>query len=151
MSDYYDWPYYWEPTEVPNTLSGDLSAVPLIEMQLEREQKEQEQALILDTGSVSTARNELRLHFTSKIFGYTIHASNDNKSAGKLDDFIVQSEDWKIMYMVVSGSGLRSGGSVLVSPSWVEQIAENNSRIDVNLKEETIRISPAYNGTFDLT
>src|SRR5690554_372334 len=42
LSDYYAWPYYWQATDYPNTMPGDLTAVPLIDMQLDREEQEEE-------------------------------------------------------------------------------------------------------------
>lgn len=156
LSDYYHWPYYWEPTEYPETLPGDLTAVPLIEMELEREYEEAE--LIPETGesaesAAGSAADGPNYHIrsTHEIFGYTMHATNDDRSAGKLHDFIVNDKEWNILYAVVDRGGLFSDRKVLVSPSWVEAIDEDQRRVLVNLKEETIKDSPEFTSIQELT
>ena len=155
LSDYYNWPYYWEPTEYPVTRPGDLTAVPLIEMELERQQEEQE--LIPETGvtgdsAAGSGDSNFHLRSTHEIFGYTLYTSNDQGNAGKLHDFIVQDENWSILYMVADTGGLLSSGrKVLVAPTWVEAINEDERRIEVNLSENTIKNSPEFNTTLDLT
>ncbi len=152
FSDYFEWPYYWEPDDVPNTLPGDLTAVPLIDMELDREEKEGEQALIPETGTTGpeTDQPNDRLRSTQALFGDTIHTTNDNRAAGKLFDIVTQSENWNILYLVVDTGGLLSGKKVLVSPNWVRKIDEAGSRIYVNLKQETIQNSPEFQSIHDL-
>lgn len=151
FSDYYEWPYYWEPGDVPNTLPGDLTAVPLIDMEIDREQKEEEQELIPATGDETAGQNNFHLHSTRELFGETIHTTNDDHNAGKLVDIVTQDENWNVLYLVVDTGGLLSSKKVLVSPNWVQQIDEMGSRIDVNLKQETIQNSPEFNSAQDLT
>jgi hypothetical protein len=148
FSDYFEWPYYWEPDDVPNTMPGDLTAVPLINLELEREQKEQE--LIPETGS-ETNQPTIHLRSTQELLGATIHTTNDGHHAGKLVDFVSQSEDWNILYLVVETGGLLSSKKVLVSPSWVTQINRVGSQINVNLNQETINESPEFRSIDDLT
>ncbi len=152
FSDYFEWPYYWEPDDVPNTLPGDLTAVPLIDMELDREQQEGEQELIPQTGTTGSeaAQSNDHLRSTQALFGSTIHTTNDDRSAGKLSDIVAQSEDWNVLYLVVDTGGLLTGKKVLVSPNWVQRIDEAGSRIDVNLKQETIQASPEFHSALDL-
>lgn len=158
LSDYYKWPYYWEPSDVPNTRPGDLTAIPLIELELDRqEEEEQQEALIPETGSreaegEDTAAQEFRLRSANEILGYTIHTTNDDRDAGKLTDLIIQAEDWNVQYLVVNTGGmLVKGKSVLVAPTWVQQFDEGRAQIDVDLKEDSIRSSPAFTSIRDLT
>jgi len=157
LSDHYQWPYYWEPGDVPNTSPGDLTAIPLIELELDRrEEEEQQEALIPETGSresegETTAQN-IHLRSTNEIFGYSIHTTNDDRDAGKLTDLIIQAENWNIQYLVVNTGGrLGTGKSVLVSPTWVQRFDENRFRVDIDLKEDSIHSSPAFTGVRDLT
>lgn len=152
LSDYYKWPYYWEPDEVPNTLPGDLSAVPLIDMQLDKEAQE-DQAANQASGNLTTASSEDQPHLRSTkiLFGQTVHTTNDDQNAGKLADLIVQSEDWDLLYLVVDTGRLFNEKKVLLAPSWVTNIDELENRIDVKLSAQTIHDAPEFNSIDDLT
>lgn len=147
LSDYYEWPYYWQATDYPNTMPGDLTAVPLIDMQLDREEQEEERdrELIPQTGDTPHLRS------TRKTLGSTLHTTNDDQTAGRLVDMIVRDKDWSILYMIADSGGLFPGKKVVVSPNWVEQVDEQDARIDISLSEETIRNSPSFKNVLDLT
>jgi hypothetical protein len=151
FSDYFDWPYYWEPDDVPNTLPGDLTAIPLIDMELDREQQEA-QELIPETGISGTESTEANEHLrsTQVLFGQAIHAANDNRNAGKLVDMVTQDENWSILYLMVDTGGLLPGKKVLFAPSWVKQVDEVNSRIDIDLTQETIHNGPEFTSIEEL-
>lgn len=173
LHTYFNWPFDWEPGDIPTTLPGDLSAIPLIDLELERDQQELEQLerpqqedLIPETGQEQRSQaNEMEkdeissiprsrdLHTRSfiELLGYKIHATNDDKIAGKLVDIIGEDENWKIQYLVVDTGGLISRRNVLLAPQWVRQIIDDDSQIDVDLKEETIWESPGFNSIRDLT
>jgi hypothetical protein len=147
LSDYFEWPYYWDADDVPNTRPGDLTSIPLIEMELDKEQQIEED-MIPQTGPGSRPH----LRNTREILGYTIYAANSRSNAGKLDDLIANGEDWNLLYLVADTGGLLSAGKkVLVSPQWVEVVDEEHSRIVLNLKEETIHNSPEFATIADLT
>jgi hypothetical protein len=142
--DFYEWPYDWDPNEVPETLPGDLTAVPLIEMELEREEQ-----LVPQTGG----RNQpgVNLFNSEDLLGYNVYASNDDRNSGRLHDFFVDSRQWNLRYMVIDTSGLFPGGKkVALAPSWIEAIDEKNSRVIVNLKEETIKNTPEFRSLDEL-
>ena len=142
LADHFEWPYYWDADDVPTTSPGDLTAIPLIDMQLEKEAEEQEQAPQANAnGEVSHLRN------TREIFGYTVHAANDDANAGRLEDLVVNGEDWSVLYMVIDSGGQH----VLVAPAWVKEIDEMDSRIAMDLSSETIRSSPPFATIADLT
>lgn len=144
LFDYYEWPYYWNAADVPTTLPGDLSAVPLIDMELDREQKEEE--MIPQTGK----EEDPHLYRTDMLFGATIHASNDDHDAGSLEDLIVGDEDWEVLYMGVNAGGMLSPKKVVVAPTWVEQMDALGSTINVRLTSDTIQNSPDYKDVLDL-
>jgi hypothetical protein len=144
MHDYYDWPYDWDANQVPETLPGDLTSVPLIEMELDREDQ-----LVPQTGG--TARPVENLHSSDDLFGYSVLASNDDRNSGRLYDFFVDSRQWNLRYMVIDTSGLfPTGKKVALAPSWIEAVDAENSRIVVNLREETIKSTPEYRSIDDL-
>lgn len=132
LSDYYSWPRYWEGDDVPNTLPGDLTAIPLIEMELEKE------PLIPETGSAG--EEDYHLRRAGKLYGYSIEARNGG--AGKLIDFIAQDENWHLHYLVVNTGGILPGKNVLVSPQWVQNVSLDRAEIHVDLDKDTIQNSP---------
>ena len=154
LSDYYHWPYYWEPTEYPNTMPGDLTVVPLVDMELERQNQEAE--LIPETGvtgdsATGFGNGDFHLRSTHEIFGYTLHTTNDQQDAGKLHDMVVQQEDWSILYLIADAGGMLSNRKVLVSPTWVQEVDEDERRVLINLSEDTIKNSPEFNMITDIT
>lgn len=132
LSDYYSWPRYWESDDIPNTLPGDLTAIPLIEMELEKE------PLIPETGAAG--EEEFHLRRAGELYGYSIKARNGG--AGKLVDFIAQDENWDLHYLVVNTGGILPGKNVLMSPQWVQNVSLDRSEILVDLDKDTIHNSP---------
>ncbi len=151
FSDHFEWPYYWEPDEVPNTLPGDLTSVPLINLELDREKQVEEQEMIPETGTSSQEEPAQHLRSTQALFGGTIHTTNDDRNAGKLVDMVAQAEDWNVLYLVVETGGLLSGKKVLIAPTWVKKINETSSQMDVDLKQSTIHDTPEFRSIQDLT
>lgn len=81
------------------------------------------------------------LHRFETLRGAALRAPDGR--AGRLDDFIVNDENWALFYMVVDTSGFLEGErQVLLPPAWVEAIADGE--IAVELNKETIRKSRLY-------
>ncbi len=144
LADHFEWPYYWDADDVPSTRPGDLTAIPLIDMQLEKEAEESQQELVPQTGGESEVSH---LRNTREIFGYAVHAANDDTSAGRLEDLVVNGDDWSVLYMIIDSGGQ----NVLVAPTWVNEIDEMDSRISIDLTSDTIRSSPPFATIADLT
>jgi hypothetical protein len=63
--------------------------------------------------------------------------------AGRLDDFIVNDENWALFFMVVETGGVLEGNKqVLLPPSWVGAIADGE--LTVELSKETVQKSRPY-------
>jgi hypothetical protein len=141
--DYYEWPYDWDQNEVPETLPGDLTAVPLIEMELDKEQQ-----MVPQTGGESRYSH---MFSADDLFGYAIRTTNDEQNAGRLHDLVVNDGNWQVMYMVVDTNGFLPGGKkVAVTPTWVEAVDESDGRLLVNLSEESVSDLPEFNSVEDL-
>jgi hypothetical protein len=151
FSDYYQWPYYWEPDEVPETQPGDLTAIPLIEMELDRQRAEEEmmpetsdENLDERSQASTSSRGGSNLRRVGRFLDNIIYASNDERNAGKLQDFIIRDEDWSVLYMVVETGTALDQKNVLVSPDWVQWMDQESGRVQVELTEDTIRESPPF-------
>lgn len=132
LIDYYDWPYYWKPGEVPGFGTAELMDYPLRELSDEIEEKT----------SISEGSSDPHLRNMREVIGYTIQARDG--AIGHVDDFIIGDEDWRILYMIVEAGNWYAGKKVLVSPQWIEQVRWPEGDVLVDLSRETVKGSPEF-------
>lgn len=134
VHDYFQWPYYWEDEKVvPTTGPGDLTGVPLAEMEADLELQQDEMA----EDSAGETENLRSFH---EVLGFSLNTRDQNGKAGQLDDFLVHDQNWRIFYALVDIGGKK----VIVSPSLMTYIDWDDREIIIDLTSETIAESPAY-------
>jgi uncharacterized protein YrrD len=138
LIDYYDWPYYWKPGEVPGFGTAELMDYPLRELSEEIEEKT----------TLPKEHSDPHLRNMGEVIGYTIQARDG--AIGHVEDFIVGDEDWKILYMIVDTGNWFSGKKVLVSPQWIEQVRWPEADVIVDLSRETVKDSPEFKSVASL-
>ncbi len=145
LNQHYGWSPYWEMTDIPETLPGDMTAIPLIEMEMDKE------PMIPTTGDepTSTGEQNNHLHSANQVFGYEIRARDGND--GKLSDFIILDENWDLSYLVIDTGGLFGGKKVLMAPQWVQRINWAENDIQIELDKKTLHDSPEYNSANGIT
>jgi len=126
IHDYYQWPYYWQPGGVSGIGPGTVSVDPA---SADRDRET----------SAERATNP-NLRSVSEVLGYNIQARDGE--IGFLEDFIVEEQDWNVVYLIVNTGNWLSDRKVLVSPQWIERISWPNSTVEVDLKRDTVRHSP---------
>lgn len=139
LSEHYGWKPYWLenlPSDVPTTMPGDLTAIPLLDMQADLD-RERERLVPV----TSEAGKETHLRSAREILGYTVSARGED--AGKLTDILVQSSDWDLHYLEVDTGGMLPGKKVGLSPQWVQRIDPDASQILVDLDRDTLHNSPS--------
>jgi len=119
-ADYYDYPYYWGG----NGLWSEGLSAPL------------------------HPKNDPHLRSCQSIIGYHIHASDGN--IGHLQEMLVDEEAWSIRYMVVDTSNYWAGNEVLVSPDWVKHIDWDESKVTLDLLQQTVKNSPRFESSTEL-
>ena len=82
------------------------------------------------------------LRSTHEVSGYAIQAVDGE--IGHVEDFIIDDDNWTIRYLVVATRNWWPGKKVLVSPSWIERISWDESKVFTNLSRQTIMESPEY-------
>lgn len=88
-------------------------------------------------------KTDPHLRSRNEVLGYNIRAHNGE--IGHVDDFILETETWKIRYLVVDTRNWLPGGkNVLISPAWIERIKWNNNMVYIDLRKEVIENSPSY-------
>jgi len=122
---YYGWPTYW---------SG--SSVWGYSTYLERDSSKWGQKI------KSEKSWDRHLRSTHEVTGYHLQALDGE--IGHVEDFIIDDENWTIRYLVVATRNWWPGKKVLVSPSWIERISWDESKVFTNLSRQTIKESPEY-------
>jgi len=67
---------------------------------------------------------------------------------GSVKDFIIDDENWQLIYMVVDISTLlESDKQILVALEWISHIEVSNNTITLDLTQEAIKYSPPFDPT----
>lgn len=122
---HYGWPMYWES---PYTWG------PYLNLDLIDGEK---------TESVKS-KNAWNQHLrsTRHVSGYAIHAKDGE--IGHVDDFLIDTDDWSIRYIVVDINNWWPGKRMLVSPTWIRGISWLEATVEVDLERELIRDAPEF-------
>jgi hypothetical protein len=130
LYNYYGWPYYWDP----GTITGGLASVPAANLMADYESQARQDKL--------EKPEDPDLHSTREVLGYHIEARDGG--IGRIEDFIIEDENWHIMYMVANTGGFLTGHNVIIAPSWIREVSWADKQVHVDLERETIRNSPEY-------
>jgi hypothetical protein len=82
------------------------------------------------------------LRSIKEIINYRINASDGE--IGHVEDFIVDSDDWIIRYLVVNTRNWLSGKNVIISPEWIKNISWAESTVTASMRMAAIEGSPEY-------
>ena len=129
---YYNWSPYWRPA-MP---AAGVGAAAAAETLVEEEREEEEEIEIGKTVS------DPHLRSTREVTGYHIQAIDDE--IGHVEDFIADDENWIIRYLVVDTRNWLPGKSVIVSPTWVQEVNWIERQVHVDLHRQTIEASPEF-------
>jgi len=84
-----------------------------------------------------------------EVTGYTISATDGE--IGHVEDFIAETDTWKIRYMIIDTRNWWLGKHVLVSPSWVERVLWAERRVCVDMSRDRIKGAPEYEPSLPLS
>ena len=77
-----------------------------------------------------------------EVTGY--HIDVDDGSIGHLEDVLIDDSEWLIHYLVVNTGNWRTAKKVLISPYAVRHVDFPERTVDLNLTQDKIRASPAW-------
>lgn len=129
--DYYNYPYYWvgaglwDPVAVSPGAATPVASGP--EAAALRQQSDSE---------------DIHLRSTGDITGSYIETTDGD--LGHVQDFIIDDQNWMIRYLLIDTTNWLPGKKVLISPEWVKDMVETDSRVYVDLTQEQIKTSPEY-------
>jgi hypothetical protein len=126
---HYKWPAYWSVT--PTHAGQPFFTPPYLFPQ--GDDSDEEQSI------------ESHLRSATELTGYQVFTI-DNGEGGSMSDFILDDEFWQIRHMIVDISeNLDAEKKVLVALEWINNIAVESKEIHIDLTEDAIRYSPAFN------
>ena len=82
------------------------------------------------------------LRGTSEVTGYHVHARDGD--IGHVADFLIDSDNWAIRYLVIDTRNWWPGKKVLVAPHWVTDISWSERTVRFDVTRERIKASPDY-------
>jgi hypothetical protein len=136
---HFDYPYYWAGAGLwggglyPSALAFDSP----------------------DFGSVASddgkahSSDDPHLRSSNAVMRYSVHAKDGD--IGHVKHLLVEDMTWAIRYLVVSTSKWWGGHDVLIAPKWIDDINWSESKFVVDLSQQAIKDSPAYDSSKLLT
>jgi len=77
------------------------------------------------------------------VTGHHIQATDGE--IGHVFDFVVDTDNWSIRYLIVETGNWLSGKKVLISPQWIERVSWAEETVYVNVSRSKIEHSDDYN------
>lgn len=131
LASYYGWPTYWMGNGMqPSPAYIPVAPIPPANIHDEINKSEQE------------PKGDPNLRSSSEVIGYTISALDD--TIGHVENFIFDTDNWTIKYVVVATRNFLPGKKVLIALPWIKSISWEDSSVKVDLKKEQIVASPVY-------
>lgn len=128
---YYGWPTYWAGGGMWGM--GGFPMVPpplLVPIPVKNS----------DAGFVKSEDPHLRS--TKALKGY--HIETPEGAIGHVSDFMIDAKSWAIRHLVVETGHWFTGKEIALSPTNVERISYDESKVFVNVTKDTIREAPEY-------
>ena len=120
LHQFYGWPgYIYDPFPAPS------EQYPLPKQELDE-----------------TGEDDPHLRSTNEVEGYKVPA--DDGSVGKVEDFIVDDEEWIIRYVIVDTGSWLTGRKVMIAPDWIESIDWFAGKASVSMNRKAIEESPEF-------
>jgi hypothetical protein len=123
---FYGWPYYWQGDAV-----WGLSGFPIL-----TEKSKPYQGEAATHTDVKPPGGEAHLWSAQSVMGYQVEAADG--ITGSVTDFMMDDESWIIAHLVVNTGNRFSGKKILLSPSQVDRISWDDSKVFVNLTKDAV-------------
>ena len=131
---YYGWPYYWQG----DALWG-MSGFPILSKKSKPFRGEPRIG-----GVAKPERVDAHLRSARDVIGYPIQTGDE--IVGFVTDFMMDDKSWIVCHLVVNTGNRFSGNKVLLSPSQVDRISWDESKVYVKDTKEAILQTPASDG-----
>ena len=98
-----------------------------------------------DTGAREEKRGDPHLRSLREVTGYAIQATDGE--IGHIEDFLLDTENWAIRYVVVDTRNWWPGKKTLVAPKWLSDMDWESREVRVGVTRDAIKQSPEYDPT----
>lgn len=142
LSSYYLVPEYWIPNTGYGLGVGDLSAVPMVDLEADLQEQQERQE--------NDHEPDSHLYSTMSLLGFHI-LTGQNEDIGVVEDFLLDEEDWDIDFLVADVGSWLENRKIILSPDWVERFSRVQSLLFVDLDRQSIEASPEFTGDLDAT
>jgi len=79
---------------------------------------------------------------------YYVHATDGD--IGHVQGLLVEEKTWAIRYIIVNTSNWWLGHEVLIAPEWIDAIDWAESKVEVSLPRQAVKVSPVYDSAAPL-
>jgi hypothetical protein len=90
-------------------------------------------------------RGDPHLRSANEVTGYYIQGSDGD--IGHVEDFLIDSGNWTIRYIIVDTSNWWAGKQVLIAPGWVESVVWGEQIVRIDRTRQEIKDAPEYDPT----
>ncbi|MCF8211571.1 MAG: PRC-barrel domain-containing protein [Rhodoferax sp.] len=139
-ADYYGYPYYWGGSG----FWGDGLYIPMATPDGNEATARETAELV----ALQHAKDDPHLRSCGAIIGFHIHASDGD--IGHVQGMLVDEDTWALRYLVVDTSNWWGGHRVLIAPNWIDNISWVDSKVFLNLTQQAVKSSPAFDSTAEL-
>jgi len=129
---YYGWPYYWQGNEV-----WGMSGFPILSKKSKPFRGEPS-----TKSGTKPERLDVHLQSAQAVIGYQIQTGEE--IAGYVTDFMMDDKSWVICHLVVNTGNRFSGKKVFLSPSQVDRVSWDESKLFVNVTRKVVEQSSAH-------
>jgi uncharacterized protein YrrD len=152
LTQYYNWPAYWGAAGFPDV--GFLPMAPLMppdiagaggsdnpDLAARRSERESR------TGA--GVHDDRHLRSVRAVTGNAIEATDG--AIGHVDDFLIDDRSWEVRYLIVDTRNWWPGKKVILAPQWIHEVGWDEAKVYVDLTRTSIKSSPAYDPTEQVT
>lgn len=127
LHEHYRWPPYWAATPAS---SGIVPPPAAFERPAPRPMPP------------PAAAGDPHLRSARHVRGYRLAATDG--AIGVAEDFLVEPQSWRIVFLIVDTNGWLPGGKVLLEPHAVERVSWTEAKIFVNEERAVVKTHPPY-------
>jgi sporulation protein YlmC with PRC-barrel domain len=137
LFDHYGYPYYWAGPFLWGAGSHPFIPAPPLPPSANLHGKDDE------------APGDPHLRRAQEVRGYRIETTDD--SVGQIEDFLVDSENWEIRYLVVDTRNWLPGRRVVIPPKWITGVDWMQRVVNVDVSPRIVQASPEYQPAQDFS
>jgi hypothetical protein len=128
---YYGYPYYWVGGDVWGLHGYPTDLLQQANYRQETPKPDQEEKI-----------RKSHLRSMHEVEGYNIHATDGE--IGHVSDFVIDTENWAVRYMVMDVRRWLPGPSVLIAPQWIDRVSWHEKEVFVDIDKKAIETAPKF-------